>query len=98
MPKVERMPSPLYQAVGNREDLSNVIYNIDPFDTPVMERDSAAAMSRIDCSIGRQNSRSNVYSLLSFQPRARWIRRRMPSLKALRSRQSPRSRRFARIT
>ena len=25
-----------YQAVGNREDLSNVIYNIDPFDTPVM--------------------------------------------------------------
>jgi hypothetical protein len=25
-----------YQAVGNREDLSNGIYNIDPFDTPVM--------------------------------------------------------------
>lgn len=25
-----------YSAVGNREDLSNVIYNIDPFDTPVM--------------------------------------------------------------
>ena len=25
-----------YNAVGNREDLSNVIYNIDPFDTPVM--------------------------------------------------------------
>jgi hypothetical protein len=25
-----------YQAVGNREDLSNTIYNIDPFDTPVM--------------------------------------------------------------
>jgi hypothetical protein len=25
-----------YQAVGNREDLSNAIYNIDPFDTPVM--------------------------------------------------------------
>jgi hypothetical protein len=25
-----------YQAKGNREDLSNRIYNIDPFDTPVM--------------------------------------------------------------
>ena len=25
-----------YQAVGNREDLSNAIYNIDPFDTPVV--------------------------------------------------------------
>lgn len=25
-----------YQAVGNREDLSNAIYNIDPFDTPFM--------------------------------------------------------------
>jgi hypothetical protein len=25
-----------YQAKGNREDLSNAIYNIDPFDTPVM--------------------------------------------------------------
>jgi Family of unknown function (DUF5309) len=25
-----------YAAVGNREDLSNAIYNIDPFDTPVM--------------------------------------------------------------
>ncbi len=25
-----------YQATGNREDLSNAIYNIDPFDTPVM--------------------------------------------------------------
>ena len=26
----------MYQATGNREDLSNAIYNIDPFDTPVM--------------------------------------------------------------
>ena len=25
-----------YGATGNREDLSNTIYNIDPFDTPVM--------------------------------------------------------------
>jgi hypothetical protein len=25
-----------YSAVGNREDLSNTIYNIDPFDTPIM--------------------------------------------------------------
>jgi len=25
-----------YQAKGNREDLSNSIYNIDPFDTPIM--------------------------------------------------------------
>lgn len=26
----------MYTATGNREDLSNAIYNIDPFDTPVM--------------------------------------------------------------
>ena len=26
----------MYSATGNREDLSNAIYNIDPFDTPVM--------------------------------------------------------------
>ena len=26
----------MYNATGNREDLSNAIYNIDPFDTPVM--------------------------------------------------------------
>jgi hypothetical protein len=25
-----------YQAVGNREDLLDEIYNIDPFDTPMM--------------------------------------------------------------
>ncbi len=25
-----------YQAQGNREDLSNAIYNLDPFDTPVV--------------------------------------------------------------
>ena len=25
-----------YDAKGNREDLSNAIYNIDPFDTPIM--------------------------------------------------------------
>ena len=25
-----------YGVVGNREDLSNAIYNIDPFDTPIM--------------------------------------------------------------
>ena len=35
MPKVTNAFT-TYQAVGNREDLSNVIYNIDPFDTPVM--------------------------------------------------------------
>jgi|SRR5579864_6853 len=35
MPKVVNAFS-TYQAVGNREDLSNAIYNIDPFDTPVM--------------------------------------------------------------
>ena len=35
MPKVTNAFT-TYQAVGTREDLSNVIYNIDPFDTPVM--------------------------------------------------------------
>ena len=25
-----------YNATANREDLSNAIYNIDPFDTPIM--------------------------------------------------------------
>jgi hypothetical protein len=35
MPKVTNAFS-TYMAKGNREDLSNSIYNIDPFDTPVM--------------------------------------------------------------
>jgi hypothetical protein len=35
MPKVTNAFT-TYQATGNREDLSNAIYNIDPFDTPVM--------------------------------------------------------------
>ena len=35
MPKVTNAFT-TYQAVGNREDLSNTIYNIDPFDTPIM--------------------------------------------------------------
>ena len=35
MPKVANAFT-TYQAQGNREDLSNAIYNIDPFDTPVM--------------------------------------------------------------
>jgi hypothetical protein len=35
MPKVTNAFT-TYEAVGNREDLSNAIYNIDPFDTPVM--------------------------------------------------------------
>jgi Family of unknown function (DUF5309) len=35
MPKVANAFT-TYQAVGNREDLSNAIYNIDPFDTPIM--------------------------------------------------------------
>jgi hypothetical protein len=35
MPKVTNAFT-TYNAVGNREDLSNVIYNIDPFDTRVM--------------------------------------------------------------
>ena len=41
MPKVTNAFT-TYNAVGNREDLSNVIYNIDPFDTPVMTRHSPA--------------------------------------------------------
>jgi hypothetical protein len=35
MPKVANAFS-TYSAKGNREDLSNSIYNIDPFDTPIM--------------------------------------------------------------
>ena len=35
MPKVTNAFT-TYQATANREDLSNAIYNIDPFDTPVM--------------------------------------------------------------
>lgn len=35
MPKVTNAFT-TYQAMGNREDLSNAIYNIDPFDTPVI--------------------------------------------------------------
>ena len=35
MPKVTNAFT-TYSAQGNREDLSNAIYNIDPFDTPVM--------------------------------------------------------------
>jgi hypothetical protein len=35
MPKVTNAFT-TYEAVGNREDLSNTIYNIDPFDTPIM--------------------------------------------------------------
>ena len=35
MPKVTNAYT-TYNARGNREDLSNAIYNIDPFDTPVM--------------------------------------------------------------
>ena len=39
---------------GNREDLSNVIYNIDPFDTPVMSA-IRGGQSKIGSSIGRPN-------------------------------------------
>lgn len=35
MPKVTNAYT-TYQATANREDLSNAIYNIDPFDTPIM--------------------------------------------------------------
>jgi hypothetical protein len=38
-----------YNAVGNREDLSNAIYNIDPFDTPVMS------------SIRRRNVKNRIF-------------------------------------
>ena len=37
-----------YQAIGNREDLSDVIYRIDPTDTPFMtafEREKASAVN-----------------------------------------------------
>ena len=37
-----------YSAIGNREDLSDVIYRIDPTDTPAMtgfEREKAAAVT-----------------------------------------------------
>jgi hypothetical protein len=48
MPKVTNAFT-TYQAVGNREDLSNAIYNIDPFDTPVMSM------------IRRRNVRNRLY-------------------------------------
>jgi hypothetical protein len=35
-----------YEAIGNREDLSDVVYRIDPTDTPLMtgiERDSSSS-------------------------------------------------------
>lgn len=38
-----------YSAVGNREDLANAIYNIDPFDTPVMS------------AIRRRNAKSRLF-------------------------------------
>lgn len=38
-----------YSAVGNREDLSDVIYNIDPFDTPFMS------------AVGRRNVSNRVF-------------------------------------
>jgi hypothetical protein len=38
-----------YSATANREDLSNVIYNIDPFDTPFMS------------SIGRRNVSNRIF-------------------------------------
>lgn len=38
-----------YDAVANREDLSDVIYNIDPFDTPIMS------------AIGRRNVDSRLF-------------------------------------
>ena len=37
-----------YEAIGNREDLSDVIYRIDPTDTPFMtgiEREKATAVA-----------------------------------------------------
>jgi hypothetical protein len=37
-----------YEAIGNREDLSDVIYRIDPTDTPFMtgiEREKATAVN-----------------------------------------------------
>jgi Family of unknown function (DUF5309) len=43
MPKVTNAFTS-YQATANREDLSNAIYNIDPFDTPVM-----SAIRRRNC-------------------------------------------------
>lgn len=38
-----------YAAKGNREDLSNTIYNIDPFDTPFMS------------SVGRRNVKNRIF-------------------------------------
>lgn len=48
MPKVTNAFS-TYSAQGNREQLSNVIYNIDPFDTPIMN------------SIGRRNVSGRIF-------------------------------------
>ena len=48
MPKVTNAFT-TYQATANREDLSNAIYNIDPFDTPVMS------------AIRRRNVKNRIY-------------------------------------
>jgi Family of unknown function (DUF5309) len=48
MPKVTNAFT-TYQATANREDLSNAIYNIDPFDTPVMS------------AIRRRNVRNRIF-------------------------------------
>ena len=45
-----------YQATGNREDLSNAIYNIDPFDTPVMS------------AIRRRNAKNRIFRLADRKP------------------------------
>lgn len=48
MPKVTNAFS-TYSATANREQLSNVIYNIDPFDTPIMS------------AIGRRNVQGRIF-------------------------------------
>lgn len=48
MPKIAQAFT-TYSAQGNREDLSNTIYNIDPFDTPVMS------------TARRRNAKSRVF-------------------------------------
>ena len=66
MPKVTNAFT-TYNAVGNREDLSNVIYNIDPFDTPVMSAIPRGGRSKTDSSTGETEYLPNVSPYPSFQ-------------------------------
>lgn len=56
-----------YQAIGNREDLSDVIYRIDPTDTPCMtafEREKASLFTAVPTAANDVNEDD----VISFTP------------------------------